>query len=523
MGVYVSAESGIRATASQAALTERRNLAPARLVEIALERREGILSSTGALVVQTGTRTGRSPQDRYIVAEPDRTPEIWWGPINQPMSPDRFAGLWQRACEYARDRQLFIFDGFAGADPRYRLPVRVITEAAWHSLFAHTLFRRPLVEELDAFQPGFTVINLCGFQADPERDGTRSEACIAIDFNRRRILIVGTAYAGETKKSIFTVMNYLLPSQGVLPMHCSANIGPSGDTALFFGLSGTGKTTLSADSDRRLIGDDEHGWSEHGVFNFEGGCYAKTIRLSRESEPLIWNAIRFGSVLENVVVDSRTREARFDDASITENTRGTYPVEHIDNCEMSGQGGHPANVLFLTCDAFGVLPPISRLDHDQAAHHFLLGYTAKVAGTEAGVKEPVATFSACFGAPFLPLHPRTYASMLQQRLRRHGANVWLVNTGWIGGKAGEADRIPLRYTRAMVRAALTGRLANVEYARDPVFGLSVPQECPDVPKELLMPRHAWKDPERYDVQARQLARLFDENAKALAQDAMADE
>ncbi len=497
-----------------------RNLAPAALAEAAVRRGEGQLAANGALVVRTGRRTGRSPQDRYIVAEPAMEKEVWWGPVNRPLPVESFAALLDRARAYLQGRELFLFDGWAGADPRYRLRVRVIAEKAWHGLFAQTLFLRPRLEDLAAFEPDFTVINACGLAADlsplsdPARGaGKTRDVCVALSFERRLVLIAGTEYAGETKKSIFSVMNYLLPERGVFPMHCSANIDPAGDVALFFGLSGTGKTTLSADPQRRLIGDDEHGWSDQGVFNLEGGCYAKTIRLSREGEPQIWNAIRFGSVLENVVVDPKTRKPNYDDASITENTRATYPVEHIDNCELSGQGGHPAHVVFLTCDAFGVLPPISRLTHEQAMFHFLSGYTAKVAGTEAGVTEPQATFSACFGAPFLPRHPSRYAEMLRDKLQRHGAQVWLVNTGWSGGPAGQAPRMKLAHTRAMLRAALSGELQNASFSAEPVFGLAVPQNCPGVPAELLRPRNAWKDPAAYDAQAAKLAGMFQQNIK----------
>lgn len=493
-----------------------RNRAPAVLVELALSRGEGELTSRGALAVRTGKRTGRSPRDRYLVADDGFKDEIWWGPVNRPLPPENFHRLLKKAMDYARLRELFIFDGWAGADARYRLPVRVVCQRAWHALFAHTLFRRPTREELQEFIPGFTVLALPDFHADPVRDGTNSEVCIAISFAERVVLIVGTSYAGEIKKSIFSVMNYLLPRQGLLSMHCSANIGAAGDTALFFGLSGTGKTTLSADPRRRLIGDDEHGWSESGVFNLEGGCYAKTIRLSARSEPQIYNAIRFGSVLENVVVDPVTREVDFDNASITENTRGTYPVEFIDNCELSGLGGHPANIVFLTCDAFGVLPPISRLTHEQAVYHFLSGYTAKVAGTETGVVEPEATFSPCFGGPFLPLHPTRYGTMLQKKLQEHGSQVWLVNTGWSGGPAGKAARIRLDYTRAMLDAALSGRLAEVPFRPDPIFGLMIPEQVPGVPTEILQPRNAWPDPAAYDQAARHLAALFERNMKTFA-------
>jgi phosphoenolpyruvate carboxykinase (ATP) len=483
------------------------------LVDIALARGEGVLASSGALAVRTGARTGRSPRDRFIVAHPSVEKQVWWGPINQPLDPAIFDRLMEQVRSHCQDRELFVFDGWAGADPRYRLAVRVISETAWHSLFARTLFLRPSAAELEAFEPQFTVLNASSMVIDPGSAGLPGTACIALDFPRRIILIAGTEYAGEIKKSIFSTLNYLLPDSGVFPMHCAANVGAAGDTALFFGLSGTGKTTLSADPERRLIGDDEHGWSDTGVFNFEGGCYAKTIRLSREGEPQIWNAIRSGSVLENVPVDPVTGLADYDDDSITENTRCTYPIDHIENCEPSGQGGHPQHVVFLTCDAFGVLPPISRLSHDQASCHFLSGYTAKVAGTETGVTQPQATFSTCFGAPFMPLHPERYGELLRARLRRHGAEVWLLNTGWSGGPAGKAPRMQLMHTRALLRAALAGQLAHVPYAADPVFGLQVPTVCPDVPPQILQPRKAWSDPAAYDAAARRLADLFDENLR----------
>jgi phosphoenolpyruvate carboxykinase (ATP) len=487
------------------------NLSSAELVERALLRGEGQLVDSGALVVRTGLRTGRSPKDRFLVRHPTVDSKIWWGPINQPLDAPVFDRLQAKAVAYCSDRELFVCDGFAGADPRYRLAVRIVTENAWQALFACTLFIRPTPAELDTFQPDFCLLHVGGMNVEPGGDGVPGTACIALDFARRSILIAGTQYAGELKKSIFSTLNYLLPARGVFPMHCAANIGPGGDTALFFGLSGTGKTTLSADPERRLIGDDEHGWSEEGVFNFEGGCYAKTIRLSREGEPQIWAAIRFGSVLENVVLHPQSRTPNFDDASVTENTRCTYPLRHIPNHEPSGRGGHPRNIVFLTCDAFGVLPPISRLSHEQAVYHFLSGYTAKVAGTEAGVTEPQATFSTCFGAPFMPLHPERYGAMLEEKLRRHGAEVWLLNTGWSGGPAGSAPRMSLMHTRALLRAALHNELDSVPYATDDHFGLQVPARCPGVPPEVLVPRNAWPDAAKYDAAAQRLVALFDAN------------
>jgi phosphoenolpyruvate carboxykinase (ATP) len=492
------------------------NLAPAALVEHALARGEGHLTKKGALAAYTGSRTGRSPQDRFLIPEPNREKDIWWGPVNRKLDPAVYDRLFAKAQAYLQGRDLFVFDGWACADPRYRLNVRVIAEEAWHALFVQCLLLRPSAAERAGFQPQLTILDVGGLHADPATDGTRSEVFVILNLQRNMVLVSGSRYAGEIKKAIFSVLNYRLPQQGVFPMHCSANIGLRGDTALFFGLSGTGKTTLSADPERRLIGDDEHGWSDEGVFNIEGGCYAKTIRLSREGEPQIWRAIRFGSVLENVVVDPVTRRPDFDDQRYTENTRAAYPVDFIDNCELSGRGGHPRNLLFLTCDAFGVLPPLARLMPEQAMYHFLSGYTAKVAGTEAGVIEPQATFSTCFAAPFLPLHPARYAEMLQERLRRHAAEVWLVNTGWSGGPPGQGGRIKLAYTRAMVRAILDGSLAGVPLSRDPVFGLLVPQSCPGVPPELLRPRDLWQNPSAYDGQARQLATLFQANFKAYA-------
>lgn len=490
-------------------------LASAALVEASLARAEATLAESGALVAYTGVCTGRSPKDRYIVAEPRSKDSICWGPINRPMEPGIFDRLLSKVQAYLRERELFIFDGGACADPRHRLKIRVIAEKAWHSLFAQCLFLRTGPGASEPHTPSdlgtLTILHAADLHASPATDGTRSEVFIALNLDRRLVLIGGTHYAGEIKKAVFSVLNYLLPQRGVFPMHCSANIGQDGSTALFFGLSGTGKTSLSADPHRRLIGDDEHGWSEEGVFNLEGGCYAKTIRLSREDEPQIWKAIRFGSVLENVVLHPRTRIPDYDDERITENTRAAYPVHFIDNCELSGRGGHPASILFLTCDAFGVLPPVSKLTPDQAMYHFLSGYTAKVAGTEAGVTEPEATFSTCFAAPFLPLHPTRYVELLQQRLQRYRVPVWLVNTGWSGGPYGVGRRIELRLTRAMVHAILDGRLAEAAFAPDPIFGMLVPRECPGVPAAVLQPRNTWKNPRAYEESARKLAGLFREN------------
>jgi phosphoenolpyruvate carboxykinase (ATP) len=490
------------------------NLAVPRLVEAALARGEGLLTARGALIARTGKRTGRSPGDKFLVKYDGRASagQIAWGQVNQPIAPETFERLLARVSAYLQGRDLFVLDAYAGADQRYGMPIRLITEFAWHALFAHQLFRRLDVART-AHQPEWTVIGAPRFFANPAVDGTKSETAVVLDVERKIVLICGTEYAGENKKSIFSVLNYALPLRGVLPMHCSANVGPEGDVALFFGLSGTGKTTLSADPERRLIGDDEHGWSDEGVFNFEGGCYAKCINLSQANEPQIWNAIRFGAVAENVVVDPETRQVDYADDSITENTRVAYPVEFIDNAELSGVGGHPRTIMFLTADAFGVLPPIARLTPDQARYHFLSGYTAKTAGTEVGVKDPEATFSTCFGAPFLPLAPRVYADMLAEKMTRHGTQVFLLNTGWTSGPYGIGERIKLAHTRAIVHAALNGALDDAETYTDPVFGLHVPLRIPGVPDTLMHPRKTWRNPNAYDAKARDLAGQFVENFK----------
>jgi phosphoenolpyruvate carboxykinase (ATP) len=489
------------------------NLSVPQLVEAALARGEATLSASGGLVARTGKRTGRSPGDKFVVRHEgsQSAGRVWWGKVNQPLAREAFEGLRARVAEHLCRRDLFVLDASVGADPRYTLPIRLVTELAWHSLFAHQLFRRLTPQELAAHSPAWTILAAPRFQADPARDGTKSETAVVLDFEQRIVLICGTEYAGEIKKSIFTVMNYVLPMRDVLSMHCSANIGAQDDVALFFGLSGTGKTTLSADPQRKLIGDDEHAWSDHGVFNIEGGCYAKCVNLSRESEPQIWNAIRFGSVLENVVVSPQTRLPDYTDTSLTENTRVAYPVEFIDNAELSGVGGHPRTIVFLTADAFGVLPPIARLTPAQARYHFLSGYTAKTAGTEVGVRDPEATFSTCFGQPFLPLPPQVYAEMLGERMERHQVRVFLLNTGWTGGPYGVGQRIKLAHTRAMVSAALSGQLDQVETVTDPVFGLHVPARIPGIPDRLLRPRDTWADPEAYDAKARYLAGLFVDN------------
>jgi len=483
----------------------------AALVEEALRRGEARLSSVGALTATTGQYTGRSPRDKFLVDDAETHGRVDWGKTNQPLPADNFDGLLQRMIDFAAGRELFVFDGFGGADPALRLPIRIITQYAWHSLFAHQLFVRPTPAELTGFVPRFTLLDLPDFQADPARDGVRSEAVIALDLARGLGLIGGTQYAGEIKKSVFTALNYLLPKHGVLPMHCSANVGAGGESALFFGLSGTGKTTLSADPERRLIGDDEHGWSDSGVFNFEGGCYAKCVGLTRGTEPEIWDAIGYGTVLENVVLNPATRAADYADVSLTENTRAAYPITHIPNALIPGVGGHPQTILFLTADAFGVLPPISRLTRDQVLYHFLSGYTSKLAGTERGVTAPEPNFSACFGAPFWPLPPMEYAGMLGARLDKHDARVYLINTGWSGGPYGVGHRMDLAQTRAMVHAALRGDLDDAPTTVDPVFGLHIPNRVPGVPDAVLHPRTTWADPAAYDAAARALAARFHDN------------
>lgn len=491
----------------------RRNLSVAELVELAI--RDGDrLASNGALVAATGKYTGRTPKDKYTVREPGSEAHIWWE-NNAEMAPETFHRLLEKAKAHMKSKRLFVVDTYGGADPEHRIAARFIVERPYHALFIKQLLIRPNEAELTAYEPEWTVIDLCNLHADPAVDGTRSEAVIALNFAEKTVLILGTHYAGEMKKSVFTILNYLLPLKGVLSMHCSANIGADGDTALFFGLSGTGKTTLSADPERRLIGDDEHGWTDSGVFNFEGGCYAKCIKLSQEGEPQIWNAIRFGSVLENVVL-LEGNVPDFDDVSLTENTRCAYPVDYIEGAVIPSVGGHPKNICFLTCDAFGVLPPISRLDPEQAMYYFINGYTAKVAGTEAGVTEPQVTFSTCFGAPFLPLRPKVYAEMLGKKISEHGSRVWLINTGWTGGPYGTGSRMRLKYTRAMINAAFTGQLDHVSYLADPVFGLQIPTTCPEVPDEVLMPRGTWADPEAYDQKARELYAMFEANYQKFA-------
>jgi phosphoenolpyruvate carboxykinase (ATP) len=488
------------------------NLGTAQLLEHAIQRREGTLASGGSFVVRTGQFTGRSPKDKFIVRDEITDANVQWGAVNQPMSEAQFDRIYARMMKFWQGHDVYVQDCFVGADPGYTLPLRVISQLAWHNLFARQLFIRPDPELTGEHRPEFTILFAPDFQTNPAEDGTNSETCIVISFKRRAVLICGTSYAGEMKKSAFTILNYLLPERGVFPMHCSANVGESGDVALFFGLSGTGKTTLSADPRRRLIGDDEHGWSDAGVFNFEGGCYAKCIRLSRENEPQIWNAIRFGTVLENVAMDSETRLLDFDSADVTENTRAAYPLNFIEGAVIPSVGGHPSNVIFLTADAFGVLPPIARLTPEQAMYHFLSGYTAKVAGTERGLgNEPQATFSAGFGGPFLPRPPAAYASLLGEKLRRHQASCWLVNTGWVGGPFGIGQRMKLPYTRAMLNAVLSGQLKDVPVTPHPVFKVAAPQSCPEVPSSFLDARGMWADKSAYDKAARDLAARFNKN------------
>ncbi len=492
------------------------NLVTPALYEQVIRFREGIVAHHGPIVVRTGDHTGRSPKDKFTVREPSSEDHIWWGDVNRPFDPDRYAALKQRMMAYFQGRSVFVQDCYAGADPRYRVPIRIITEKAWHSLFARDMFVRAPREDLRSHVPEFTIIDAPDFHAVPELDGTNSQTFILVNFGAKEVLIGGTAYAGEIKKSIFTILNYILPQECVLSMHCSANYGPGGDVALFFGLSGTGKTTLSADSTRTLIGDDEHGWSDEGIFNFEGGCYAKVIRLSPTGEPEIYATTRrFGTVLENVAIDASSRRIDLNDDTFTENTRAAYPINYIPNADRKGYvETHPRHIIMLTADAFGVMPPIARLTPEQAQYHFLLGYTAKVAGTERGLgREPSATFSPCFGAPFMALHPSVYAEMLAARIQQHNVNVWLVNTGWTGGPFGVGHRMELSYTRAMIHAALDGGLEGVETRVDPHFGLYVPVHCPGIPAEILDPCSTWADPEAYHAKAHELRARFDKAFK----------
>ena len=492
------------------------NLSPAQLYEQALAREEIRLSADGAIVALTGQHTGRSAQDKYVVRDASTADTVDWGKVNQPYEPAKFNALKERVQAWLKGREVFVADLYAGTDVNYRMPIRIINTNAWHNLFARNMFVRPTAEQLAAgHEPGFTVLHVPEFLCDPAIDGTRSSTFVMVNFSQKLIMIGGTSYAGEVKKSIFTIMNYVLPTKGVLPMHASANIGPKGDVAIFFGLSGTGKTTLSADSSRTLIGDDEHGWSDHSVFNFEGGCYAKVIKLSAKQEPEIYAAARrFGTVLENVVMDPDTRQVNFDDGSLAENSRACYPIDFIPNASATGSGGLPQNIIMLTCDAYGVLPPISKLTAEQAMYHFLSGYTARVAGTEKGVTEPTATFSACFGAPFMPRSPEVYGNMLGEKIKFHKVNCWLVNTGWSGGAYGTGQRMPINVTRTLLRAALSGDLNKVEFVADGVFGLQVPKAVEGVENTaILHPREMWSDKAAYDAQAKKLLGQFTENFK----------
>lgn len=490
------------------------NLSAEPLYEATIRGNYGSLSIGGALVVDTGKHTGRSPKDKFIVKEPSSIDEVWWGPVNQGTDSDTFKNLHHRILSYYQGRDLYVQDLFAGAEESNKLRVRVITDIPWHSLFARNMFIRPTAEETENFEPDLVILHAPYLHASPSRDNTNSETAIMMNFAEKIVLISGSVYAGEIKKSVFSYLNYTLPAKGILPMHCSANSGKSGDVAIFFGLSGTGKTTLSADGTRTLIGDDEHGWSDSGVFNFEGGCYAKVINLSAEAEPEIFAAShRFGAVLENVVMDPHSRQINLFDDSKTENTRSCYPIDFIPNIEPSGSGGQPKNIVMLTADAFGVLPPISSLSAEQAMYHFLSGYTARLAGTEKGVTEPEATFSTCFGAPFMPRHPSIYAKMLGERIQKSGAKCWLVNTGWSGGAYGTGQRMQISYTRSMVRAALGGHLTNVDSKPDPHFGVLVPSSCPDVPIDVLDPRSTWQDKTAYESTAKELRCRFEENFK----------
>jgi phosphoenolpyruvate carboxykinase (ATP) len=491
------------------------------LYEEIIKRREGQIAHLGPIVVRTGQHTGRAAKDKFIVEEPASKANIWWGKVNKAFPQDKFQLLFHRLQAYLQGKDLFVQDCFAGADEEFRIPIRVITETAWHNLFARNMFIRAPRGRLEDHQPTFTVVHAPNFMAVPTLDGTNSETFVVLNIEKKMVIIGGTSYAGEIKKSVFTFMNYLLPLENVLSMHCSANVGKDGDVALFFGLSGTGKTTLSADPERSLIGDDEHGWCKNGVFNFEGGCYAKVIRLSPEAEPEIFETTRkFGTVLENVAINSWTRRLDLNDDDLTENTRAAYPLNHIPNVFTGSTAGHPKNIIMLTCDAFGVMPPIARLTPMQAMYHFMSGYTAKVGGTEKGMgSEPQATFSACFGAPFMVLHPIKYARLLEDKIKEHNVDCWLINTGWTGGPYGTGERFKIAYTRAMVKAALSGQLAKVEMAKDPIFGIDVPRSCPGVPSEVLNQRNTWADKNAYDEKAKKLARMFAENFKQFEDEA----
>lgn len=488
-----------------------RNLPVKILVELAVQKNEGILTSTGSLSVKTGKYTGRSPDDRYIIDDDETHDKVDWGKVNHPFPEDKFEKIFAKMKKHIEEKEIYVFDGFVGADPEIRVPIRIINDHVWQNLFAKQIFIRPSSAELESHEPEFTLLAINDFKAIPEVDGTRSEAFILINFSRKIVLIGTTSYAGEIKKAMFSVMNYILPERGVFPMHCSANVGKNGDTALFFGLSGTGKTSLSTDPNRMLIGDDEHGWSDKGIFNFEGGCYAKCINLNKEAEPQIWNAIKSGTVLENVVIEKNAMTPDFNDGSITENTRAAYPLDYIPRSIIPSLGGNPKVIVFLTADAFGVMPPIAKLTKDGAMYHFMSGYTSKLAGTERGITEPKATFSECFGAPFMSRHATVYAKMLGEKITKHNTIVYLINTGWSGGPYGIGKRINIKYTRAMVTAALSGKLDIVKYHHDEIFNLEVPTSCPDVPSEILNPRNTWIEKDAYDLSAKKLAQMFVEN------------
>ena len=500
------------------------NLDPAELAKIAVDKGQATVSSTGAIAVNTGEFTGRSPKDRFIVEDEVTKDAVWWGNINIPFNADKFDQLYTKMIAYLSGKEIYVRDAYACADDNYRMNIRVINECAWSNMFVYNMFLRPTEAELNSFDPEWTVINAPGFMADPTEDGTRQHNFAILNFKKKMVLVGGTGYTGEIKKGIFSALNFILPHQrNTLSMHCSANMGNDGDTAIFFGLSGTGKTTLSADPKRKLIGDDEHGWSnENTVFNFEGGCYAKVIDLSEEKEPDIFRAIKQGALLENIVYKEGTNEVDYHSGEITENTRVSYPIDHINNIQVPSIGENPKNIFFLTCDAYGVLPPISKLTPGQAAFHFISGYTAKVAGTEAGITEPVTAFSACFGAPFMPLHPTKYAEMLSEKMQAAGVNVWLVNTGWSGGAYGTGSRMSLKITRALITAALEGDLDNVEFVDHEIFGLAMPTECPNVPTEVLNPRNTWSDKAIYDKKANDLANAFNKNFEKFAENANAE-
>ena len=490
-----------------------RNLSVEKLLEAATQKNEGMVTSTGSLSVKTGKYTGRSPDDRFIVFDDLTHDKVHWGKVNKQIPTETFEKLSQKMKKFVDGKELYIFDGFVGADPENRLPIRVINDHAWQSLFVHQLLIRPSATELESHEPEFTIICINDFEAIPEVDGTTSDAFILINLSKRLVLIGTTNYAGEIKKAIFSVMNFILPSKGVFPMHCSANIGKDGDTSLFFGLSGTGKTSLSADPQRMLIGDDEHGWSDKGIFNFEGGCYAKCINLKEKHEPQIWNAVKNGAVLENVVINKESLKPDFDDGSLTENTRAAYPLDYIPGAVIPSVGGNPKVIIFLTADAMGVLPPLAKLSKNAAMFHFMSGYTSKLAGTEIGVKEPKAVFSKCFGAPFMPRPASVYAEMLGEKISKHNTSVYLINTGWSGGPYGVGERIKIEYSRAMVTAALTGSLDIVKFSHNDIFNLDVPTECPNVPSEVLEPRNMWIDKDAYDLSAKKLAQMFVDNFK----------